>query len=111
MSHTGKEAHVLPSIDNPNSVEHRRQLALAIHQLFAGHSNNTQDVTLTNGTTSTVISDRRIGPESFIILTPLTANAASMSWHVSARTNNQATITHDNTANVDQDFVYIVVGG
>lgn len=78
-----------------------------------GHSNNTGDLTLADGTASTVLDNKRIGPKSAILLAPITANAANLlrtsDVHYSAD-NEQATFTHGNTANADQDFIYVIVG-
>lgn len=107
------ESNIIPPLDHPDGPHHRRLLAGAIHGLFDGRSNNVGTVTLADGATTTNIDDKRIGPESVILLVPLTANAANLDRtsdvFISARTNEQATITHGNTVNADQDFAYIVV--
>jgi hypothetical protein len=77
-----------------------------------GKTNNTGTVTLTQSSTSTTLTDARIGPESVIIMTPMTSNAAKEfgTCFVSARINGSATLTHQNTGHADLDFTYIVVG-
>ena len=109
-----KNFRTVPPLENPDEVIHRRQLASAIQGLMDGKSNNIGEVTLSDGATSTVVSDRRVGPASVILLMPKTANAANLvrttDVYVSSRTNRQFTVTHGNTANTDQDFEYAIVG-
>lgn len=103
----------VPPTDSPDADEHRRSIARAVQGLFEGRSNNIGELTLLNGTATTVLSNKRIGPLSFISLAPITANAANLlrtSDVYYSATNEAATFTHANTANADQDYIYLIVG-
>lgn len=53
-----------------------RTVAEVVNGIMNGKTNNTGTITLaTGGATTTTITDRRIGPDSIILLTPLTAAA------------------------------------
>ena len=86
-----------------------RDTAIVIQNLMQGKANNREEVTLTTGSPTTVITDDRIGPESQIDLMPLDANAAAEQWWISNRTDGQATINHANNALV-RLFQYAIVG-
>lgn len=90
----------------------QRAVAEIVNGIMDGKTNNTGTVTLTQSATSTTLTDARIGPESVIIMTPMTSNAAKEfgTCFVSARINGSATLTHQNTGHADLDFTYIVVG-
>lgn len=89
-----------------------REIAERVNSLIRGKSNNVTTVTLTAGGTSTTLTDARIGVNSFIGLTPTTANAATATANVrvSAKTNGSATLTHSNTADVDKTFDVVIIG-
>jgi hypothetical protein len=90
----------------------QRAVAEIVNGIMDGKTNNTGTVTLTQSATSTTLTDARIGPESVIIMTPMTSNAAKEfgTCFVSARINGSATLTHQNTGHADLDFTYIIVG-
>lgn len=94
--------------------EHRRRLADVANSLRDGKINSVGDVTLTQSATSTVVTDLRVGPNSYIDFMPVTANAAtekaSGSMYVSSRGKQTFTITHQSLAQSDLDFVYVVLG-
>lgn len=95
-----------------NDVEHRRQLALAIGETIQGKLNTVTSVTLTPSATTTTLTDSRIGPNTYIGLEPLTANAATAraSLYTSARTKGSATLTHASSVNADQTFSVLLIG-
>ena len=95
-------------------TEALRQLAETANSLRDGKINTRGEITLRASQTTTTLTDTRIGPNSFIALFPLTANAAGKvaTTYVSARatTEGQATITHASSADADQDFMYVILG-
>lgn len=101
-----------PPVDWQGDIEGRRQLALTIQRLADGKLNSTGTLTLTANTTTTNISDRRIGPNSVILFMPTTANGAAEIpfLFVSNRGKYTATVTHQNTAATDKSFAYAVIG-
>lgn len=101
--------------------DHRQwlyQMANVVNGLMSGKSNNTGILTLTASATTTTISlsDGRIGPNTFVLLCPLTASAATEfgagTLYVSARdpANNQFTVSHVNSGVTDRRFGYLLVG-
>jgi hypothetical protein len=92
--------------------EHRRQLAQFLNNTIAGHLNAVTNVTLTPSATTTTVTDARIGPNTHMSFTPLTANAATAraALYVSARSKGSATLTHANSANADQTFSVLLIG-
>lgn len=89
-----------------------RQLREAVARVMLGKLNATGAVTLTASSTTTTLTDPRIGAESVILFMPTTANAktAAANLYVSARASGSATLTHASSANVDQTFGYCVIG-
>ncbi len=77
----------------------------ALRQLLGGGD---LDLNAT-GATQTTLSDGRIGANSFIMLMPKDSNAASVAWHVSARSAGSATIDHAGATTVRQ-FDYFLFG-
>lgn len=77
-----------------------------------GKLNNVTDVTLTASSTTTTITDPRIGPDSHLSFTPTTATAATAAGglYVSARDTGTATVTHASTADTDKTFTLAIVG-
>ena len=77
----------------------------ALRQLFGGG-----DLAFNaTGATQTVLTDGRIGANSFIQLMAKDAAAATTSWHVSAKTTGSATIDHAGSTSV-RTFDYFVFG-
>lgn len=83
-----------------------------IRQLIEGRTNNVGTVTLTSSAGSTTITSSLIGPNSTLIFSPLTPNAASQMTLIRTSTigAGTATITHGSNANADQNFNFIVIG-
>lgn len=90
-----------------------RQVAEVVRGLMDGKSNNTGEITLAaGGATSTTLNDDRIGYNSVIILSPLTANAAAF-WtglYISARNKGSAVLSHGSNLLSDRKFSYAVIG-
>ncbi len=91
-----------------------RALMNVINILSDGKLNCTGQVKLTASSASTVVSNPLCTPNSFISLTPLTANAASAiaTTHIKEvdMISGQFTITHANNAQTDKDFRYVIIG-
>lgn len=81
-------------------------------RVMQGKTNNTGTVTLTASSTTTTLTDPRIGAESVVLLAPQTAAAktAYVAGIYQACTTGSATLTHASNAAVDQTFGYVVVG-
>lgn len=80
--------------------------------IMQGRLNDKGTVTLTASAATTVVSDRRVGPNSVITFMPTTANAAAEigngTMYVSARSDGTFTVTHANNAQTDRTFGYRV---
>lgn len=91
-----------------------RQTAQAVNLLIDGKFNAIGSVTLTASTASTAVTDYRAGPDSVIVFTPTTANAAAEqgggTMYLSARAKQGFTLTHANNSQTDRTFLYIVIG-
>lgn len=89
-----------------------RAVAEIVNNIMDGKTNNTGTITLASSATSTILYDARISAESVIIMTPMTSNAAKEfgTTYISARSNGQATITHQNTGHADLDYTYAIIG-
>ena len=81
--------------------------------MMNGKTNNTGNIILNEGATSTTLYDARIGGDSVILFMPLNDHAAAELGHghmyVSARNQGSATITHGNHTH-DMIFAYVIVG-
>ena len=91
-----------------------RQTAQAVNLLIDGKFNAIGSITLTASATTTAVTDYRAGPDSVILFTPTTANAAAEQGNgtlfLSARAKQGFTITHANNSQTDRTFLYIVIG-
>ena len=97
----------------PGSMEAAWELLrVYINNLTRGKFNCSGSVTLTAGATSTTLTDTRIGGSSVILFCPTTATAATATANlrVTAKAAGSATLTHSNTADVDRQFDYVVIG-
>lgn len=102
----------IPAEDLPDEREHRRQLSRGVKAALQGKSNNTGSLTLTASSTTTSVSDSRLGVASVLLLSPATANAAGAlgGLYVSAQGKGTATLTHASTAAVDKTFSFAIIG-
>lgn len=109
MSRQGYEG---VSTSGPFDHTFSHRLAKIVNGVLGGKINAVTDVTLTANTTTTTITDRRIGPYSFIGLSPVTASAAAVitATYVSAQGQYTATITHPNNVDTDKQFVVVIIG-
>lgn len=98
----------------PAAGANPRQTAQAVNLLIDGKFNAIGSVTLTASAASTAVTDYRAGPDSVIVFTPTTANAAAEQGNgtlfLSARAKQGFTLTHANNSQTDRTFLYIVIG-
>lgn len=96
----------------PDAKDLLRKIATAVNGILDGKINATGVVTLTASGTSTVVSERRCGTGSVILLMPTTSNAAGAlaTTYIGTVTKQSFTITHANTATVDRTFKYVILG-
>lgn len=99
---------------NPSGAQ-PREISEVVNNLVEGKSNNTGVITLASsvvGLTTTTIVDDRIGFDSVIVLTAMSATAApfTSSMYISSRTKGTAVITHAINTVATALFNYIVVG-
>lgn len=87
-----------------------RQVAQVVNLVVDGKQNNLGSVTLTASSTTSTVTDYKVGADSCILLMPTTANAAAETVHVSARSKNSFTLTHASASTTDRTFVYAVIG-
>ena len=89
-----------------------RNIIDAVNQLIVGRSNAVGTVTLTAGTTSTLIESPTINAGAVCVLSPRTANAAAaLATTHTAVIAGRVTITHANAASTDRTFGFHIVGG
>lgn len=88
----------------------------AINNSLNGKTNNTGSVTLTTSTVSTtvILAEGRLGPDTQIHLSPTTSNAAAAiptTW-ISSRnvSTGKFVLTHASNTQADRNFNFILVG-
>ena len=90
-----------------------RAVSEVVNGIMNGKTNNTGEITLNQGATSTTLTNERISANSVILFMPLNNHAADELAHghmyVSARNKGSATITHGNHMH-DMIFAYVIVG-
>lgn len=89
-----------------------RLVATVLNLAMQGKLNATTSVTLAPGETATDLADRRIGADSFIALTPLTASAAATlaTTYVAVRVPGLLTLHHADTPAIDRRFGVLIMG-
>lgn len=99
----------LPNPTAPNP----REISATLRQLAEGRGNSSGTVTLTENTTTTVVTHQAIGRDAAILLNPRTANAAGAlaTTYVSAQSTGTFTLTHANAATTDREFRWVAAGG
>lgn len=95
-----------------NEVEHRRKLARTANLALAGKLNAVIQVTLTPNSTTTTVTDKRIGANTFVGFQATTADAAAAlaGLYVSSQNNGTATLTHASASSVDRTFNVLLIG-
>jgi hypothetical protein len=102
--------------DLPDERRHRREMATVVNRINTGKFNATGELTLRANETTTVLTDPRLTPTSFLGLWPLTANAAAEldAQHPYAAEANRGggvwTLTHRSNAGTDRTFRYLIIG-
>lgn len=97
----------------PDEKEHRRQIAQMLNErINRGKFNCSVDLTLTANTTTTTLTDERIGYGSFIELMAQTAHAATAKndIFITNRIKGSCTVNHASSANTDQTFTVLILG-
>jgi hypothetical protein len=89
----------------------QRGVAEVVNNIMNGKTNNTGEITLTQSSTTTTMTDRRIGPTTVILFSPINEKAASeiAGLYVSARGQGTATLTHG-SHNFDMKYAYALIG-
>ena len=90
-----------------------RQVVDVVNNTLRGKLNALASLTFTANANFTVLTDPRIGVTSFILLMPLTADAASLDglgWYVTSQTSGSAVINHPNSPLTDRSFSVIIIG-
>jgi len=87
-----------------------REVAEVVNNAVNGKTNNTGTVTLAASSTTTTLNDERLGFDSVILLSPLTANGAAQNPYISTKAKGSVVITHTSVASADLNFDYIIVG-
>jgi len=92
-----------------NQDEQNRLTANAINNILDGKINSTGEITLTNSSTTTILTDARIGGNSVILLMPTTNNAANSHIHFTDIGNGTATMNHGSGSST-RTFKYVIIG-
>lgn len=111
MTASAQAGVIVPTFQQDDE-RHRRKIAAWAQWVNQGHLANVGNVTLTPSSTTTVVNDSRAGLNSYVGLTPTTANGASAapSCWISSFGKQTFTITHANTASADKSFRYCLLG-
>ncbi len=94
-------------------VEWQRLSAEVINQLMDGKDNATGTLTLTINVATTTLIDRRIGPDTIVLLEPTSANAKAEGtpWQTLPNiTRGQAVLNHVNSATAGRTFGFVLRG-
>lgn len=88
-----------------------RAVSEVVRGIMDGKTNNTGAITLTQSQTTTTLTDRRIGPTTVILFSPLNDKGAAElgTLYVSARGQGTATLTHG-SHNFDMKYAYALIG-
>jgi hypothetical protein len=97
-----------------NITEWQRKAVTWMLQTNQGHIDNCGSVSLLSGTATTILTDSRIGLNSFIGFMPKTANAAAEigggTLYVGSQSEGAATLTHANDVTGDRTFRFCILG-
>jgi hypothetical protein len=89
----------------------QRAVSEVVRGIMDGKTNNTGEITLTQSQTTTTLTDRRIGPTTVILFSPLNDKGAAElgTLYVSARGQGTATLTHG-SHNFAIEYAYALIG-
>jgi len=93
----------------PDHGQHLRLISSALNNTIDGKLNSTGEITLTNSSTTTTLTDARIGGNSVILLMPITNNAANAHIHFTDIGNGTATMNHGSDSST-RTFKYVIIG-
>ena len=93
----------------PDHGQHLRLISSALNNTIDGKLNSTGEITLTNSSTTTTLTDARIGGYSVILLMPITSNAANAHIHFTDIGNGTATMNHGSGSST-RTFKYVIIG-
>lgn len=97
----------------PDAEQHRRNIARVTNVAMKGQTNNSLQITLATGTTTTTVKDARISLGTAPLLIPVTADAATEfaagSLYV-VPSAGQCIIHHTNSATADRTFAMALIG-
>jgi len=93
----------------PDHGQHLRLISSALNNTIDGKLNSTGEITLTNSSTTTTLTDARIGGNSVILLMPTTNNAANAHIHFTDIGNGTATMNHGSGSST-RTFKYVIIG-
>jgi hypothetical protein len=97
----------------PSLQADTKEIVRYLYNMLRGKLNVTGSVTLTANAASTTVNAPNIGPDSVILFSPTTANAAAAltGMYISAQTAETSfVITHANNAQADKTFGYVILG-
>ena len=92
---------------------HRREMATVVNRINSGKFNATGEMTLRASETTTVLTDPRLTPTSYVDLMPLTSAASSEPVLYAAEADRERgvwTFTHVSAAGTDRTFRFVVIG-
>ena len=92
-------------LEHNDSRAHRRLIAALANQLIPV----TKSVTLTLSSTTTVVTDERMGEDRTVLPIPTNANAASEDIYLHTKANGSFTWGHSSAATT-RTFDYIITG-
>lgn len=107
------QGSVAVPVYEPDEDAHRKRISEWSKEVMRGKLNNVGSITLATGTTTTTVTDDRVGIHSFVGMMPTTANAASAQALGSmfiVPGSGSFIITHNNSASADKTFTYCVLG-
>jgi len=88
-----------------NSAIHRRVLADAINALMPV----VQSGTLTLSSTTTAITDERMGDDKTVVIIPTNAAMGAEAWALTTKSNGSFVLTHASSG-TSRTFDYIILG-
>ncbi len=94
-------------------TEWQRLSAEVINGLMDGKDNATGTLTLDINVATTTLIDRRIGPDTIVVLVPTSANAKAEGtpWQTLPNvTRSQAVLNHVNSATADRTYAFVLRG-
>ena len=95
---------------NPTGSE-PRDISTVVNGFIEGKSNNTGEFVTATSTTTTTLTDERIGFNSVIVIMPLDSNSAAELIDVYFDTFAQGSCTvHHGSHGVARNYRYIIVG-